>query len=54
MTQELADKENLLEETSTQKKVLVNMVERLKWDKVVYDQRKFNLEKEESFLHKQK
>lgn len=45
MTVELHDKKNLLEETSMQKKVLLNMRERLKWDKVVYDQRKFNLEK---------
>ena len=31
----------------------MNMRKRLKWDKVVYDQRKFNLEKEERFLKKQ-
>lgn len=31
-----------------------NMVARLKADKVVYDQRKFNLEKELTFLQKQK
>lgn len=33
----------LVEETSMEKKVLQNMQQRLKWDKVVYDQRKFNL-----------
>lgn len=41
-------------ETETQKKVLLNMRNRLKKDKVVYDQRKFNMEKELGFLSKQK
>lgn len=35
----------LLEETDIDKKVMQNMVSRLKQDKVVYDLRKFNMEK---------
>jgi hypothetical protein len=35
----------LLEETDIDKKVMQNMVGRLKQDKVVYDLRKFNMEK---------
>lgn len=37
-----------------QKKVLLGMRDRLKTDKVVYDQRKFDMEKELRFLKKQK
>ena len=37
-----------------QKKVLLGMRARLKTDKVVYDQRKFDMEKELKFLKKQK
>jgi|LakMenE01Jun11ns_1017448.scaffolds.fasta_scaffold9387585_1 hypothetical protein len=36
-----------------QKKVLLTMRHRLKFDKVVYDQRKFDLGKEYSFQNKQ-
>lgn len=54
MMEELREKKMELEESTMQKKVLMNMRKRLKWDKVVYDQRKFNLEKEERFLNKQK
>ena len=32
-------------EAEIQKKVLLNMRDRLKHDRVVYDQRKFNMEK---------
>lgn len=41
-------------EAEVQKKVLLNMRTRLKEDKVVYDQRKFDMEKELKFLKKQK
>lgn len=49
----LKDKILLLEETTMQKNVLLNMRKRLHFDKVVYDQRKFDLEKEFSFQNKQ-
>ena len=42
-----------LEETIMEIKVLKNVEKRLKEDKVVYDQRKFNLEKEFGFQKKQ-
>lgn len=45
MRQSLEDKKSLLEETGMEKKVLASMEWRHKTDKVVYDQRKFNLEK---------
>ena len=41
-------------EVDMQKKVLESMRNRLKKDKVVFDQRKFNQEKELRFLNKQK
>ena len=41
-------------EADIQKKVLESMRDRLKKDKVVYDQRKFNQEKQLRFLRKQK
>lgn len=41
-------------EAEIQKKVLLNMRSRLKADKIVYDQRKFNMEKEYRFLKKQR
>lgn len=41
-------------ESEMQKKVLESMRDRLKKDKVVFDQRKFNQEKELRFLKKQK
>lgn len=44
----------LFAEAEVQKKVLLNMRTRLKEDKIVYDQRKFDLEKELRFLRKQK
>lgn len=34
-----------LEETETEKKILLNMMARIKSDKIVYDLRKFNMEK---------
>lgn len=54
MDKKLKDIKLLFSETDTQKKVLSNMRDRLKHDKVVYDQRKFNMEKELKFLKKQK
>jgi hypothetical protein len=42
------------ESSETEKKVMGNMIARLKADKVTYDQRKFNLEKELTFLRKQR
>lgn len=42
----------LLEETDTDKKVMQNMINRLKNDKVVYDLRKFNMEKNLSQIGK--
>lgn len=44
----------LFTEADMQKKVLLNMRDHLKHDRVVYDQRKFNMEKELRFLRKQK
>ena len=49
----LEDIRSLLEITSTQKKVLLSMEMRHKQDKVFYDQKKFDLEKELSYLRKQ-
>lgn len=49
----LEDKKILLEESIMQKKVLLNIRKRLHYDKVVYDQRKFDFEKEFSFQNKQ-
>jgi hypothetical protein len=43
----------LLEEASTDKKVLDNIKSRHKADKIFYDQRKFDLEKELVYLKKQ-
>jgi hypothetical protein len=43
----------MVEITITEKKVLLNMEGRHKTDKVFYDQRKFDLEKELSYLFKQ-
>ena len=54
MESELNRKKNELEETMMEIKVLRNVEKRLKNDKVVYDQRKFNLEKEYQFQKKQK
>ena len=45
MKNDLEAKKLLLEETMMEKKVLLSMQKRLNFDKVVYDQRKFNLEK---------
>lgn len=50
---DLEEKRNLLEVTYFEKKVLLSMRQHLKADKVVYDQRKFDLNKEYSFLRKQ-
>lgn len=41
------------EETDWNKKILNMLAERIKHDKIVYDQRKFDLEKEHSHLKKQ-
>lgn len=46
-------KKCLLEETATEKKILVAMESRHKKDKIVYDQRKFDLEKELTYNRKQ-
>ena len=54
MEEELTRKKNQLEETMMEIKVLRNVEKRLKTDKVVYDQRKFDLEKEYGFQKKQK
>jgi hypothetical protein len=37
-----------------EKKIMLSMVERLKHDKVVYDLRKYKLEKEFTYIQKQK
>ena len=49
----LEDKKILLEESIMQKKVLLNIRKRLHYDKVVYEQRKFDFEKEFSLQNKQ-
>jgi hypothetical protein len=51
---ELQGVKALLEETDMEKKVMLNMVARLKSDKIVYDLRKFKLEKELLYIQKQK
>jgi hypothetical protein len=51
---ELQGMKGLLEETEMEKKVMLNMVARLKSDKIVYDLRKFKLEKELVYIQKQK
>ena len=43
-----------LEETDTDRKVLISMMERLKSDRIVYDLRRYKLEKELSYIQKQK
>ena len=53
LKQQLEAKKELLEETVTEKKVLLNLELRHKTDKVFYDQRKYDLEKELSYLKKQ-
>ena len=53
LEEDLARKKVELEETIMEIKVLKNVEKRLKEDKVVYDQRKFNLEKEFGFQKKQ-
>lgn len=42
-----------VEQCETEKKVMMNMVSRIKFDKIVYDQRKYNLEKQLVFIGKQ-
>lgn len=53
LKEQLQAKKTLLEETITQKKVLLNLEWRHKTDKVFYDQRQFDLNKELSYLRKQ-
>jgi hypothetical protein len=43
-----------LEETEVEKKIMLGMVERLKSDKIVYDLRTYKLEKELTYIKKQK
>lgn len=43
-----------LEESEMERKVLLGMMERLKFDKVVYDLRKYNLDKDLKYIQKQK
>lgn len=50
----LMDIKHSLEETEVEKKVMLSMVERLKHDKVVYDLRKYRLEKELTYIQRQK
>lgn len=50
----LMDIKHSLEETEVEKKVMLSMVERLKHDKVVYDLRKYRLEKELAYIQRQK
>lgn len=45
MKEELEAKKSLLEETVTEKKVLLNLEGRHKIDRVFYDQRKFDMDK---------
>ena len=54
LTEKLEQTKTLFSEAEMQKKVLESMRARLKSDKVVYDQRKFDQEKELRFLRKQK
>ena len=43
-----------LEETDMDRKALISMMERLKSDRIVYDLRRYKLEKELSYIQKQK
>lgn len=53
LKQQLQEKKSQLEVTVTEKKVLLSMEARHKADKVFYDQRKFDLDKELTYLRKQ-
>lgn len=53
LKESLDEKKRLVEETLTEKKVLLNMEWRHKTDKIFYDQRKYDLNKELSYLRKQ-
>jgi chromosome segregation ATPase len=48
----IIDKRHQLDEATFENRSMVNIVHRIKHDKVVYDQRKFNFEKELEFLKK--
>ena len=50
---ELQEKKDLVEATYFEKQVLLSMRKTLKADKVVFDQRKYDMNKEFSFLNKQ-
>ncbi len=54
MEDELKDIKLKGEEGDTEKKVINNMVDRLKFDKIVFDQRKYVMESTLSFLKKQR
>lgn len=54
MSHSLVDIKHSLEESEIEKKVMMSMVERLKHDKVVYDLRKYRLEKELAYIQRQK
>lgn len=43
-----------LEESDMERKILIGMMERLKHDKIVYDLRKYKMEKELTYIQKQK
>lgn len=43
-----------LEESDMERKVLLAMMERLKHDKIVYDLRKYKMEKELTYIQRQK
>lgn len=45
---------NLVEESEINRKVMLNIVERVKWDKIVYDLRKYNYEKDLKYIKIQK
>ena len=51
---ELSDIKGMLEEGEMEKKVMNSMISRLKSDKVVYDFRKYNLEKELDYILKER
>lgn len=54
LEEDLQNFKNLGEEGETEKKVMLNMSTRLKSDKIVYDQRKYDLEKEHTSIAKTK
>lgn len=44
----------MLDEAETDRKVMLNMIARLKKDKITYDQRKYDMEKELKSIAKEK